>query len=155
MNFFRFVTLFSSALIIHSCRMCNGNDVNVSHTYDHAVIIYEDFCVLRNYSESEYDMLERKGWYASNGQILEVTADSTLSYFSDKIDSVIENAPSDGEKWGKNIYIVAIFEGENVNDTIAVNRFENQGVYINGRYYEDSSLFMSLLTLLGSRVQRY
>lgn len=154
MNYFRFIILLGSVLIIQSCRLGNRSATNAPRIYHHADIIYEHFCVLRNYSEDEYIMLESKEYYESEGQTLEVTDDSTLTSFSVKVDSVLNTPPSD-EIWLRDIYIVAILEGDNVSDTIALTSFKNHGVYINDRYYADSSIAMSLMNLLDSKIQRF
>ena len=140
------------SLLSQSCRRNNHiNDIN-SHFYRRADVIYEYFCVLRNYAETEYDMLARKEKYRSMGQILEITSDSTLAAFSVKIDSVRNNSSPVKKQWVKNAYVVAVFEGDGIRDTVAIDRFKVPGVYINGTCYEDSTLFKSLTELLDPAV---
>ena len=139
-------------MLSQSCRRNNHiNDIN-SHFYRRADVIYEYFCVLRNYAETEYDMLARKEKYRSMGQILEITSDSTLAAFSVKIDSVRNNSSPVKKQKEKNAYVVAVFEGDGIRDTVAIDRFKVPGVYINGTCYEDSTLFKSLTELLDPAV---
>ena len=93
MNYYcKICIIICISLLSQSCRRNNHiNDIN-SHFYRRADVIYEYFCVLRNYAETEYDMLARKEKYRSMGQILEITSDSTLAAFSVKIDSVRNNS---------------------------------------------------------------